>query len=185
MKKVLWGIMVSALLLTLLISGISCAKTAEVAGDNATRTPVILYPLVTPTPSPVSRTTATPVREAYWDNWHFVVSKVSWASGTVSLSLTITNLDNARRDFGTVSLLEPGPDLETIDSTGYGAEPQTRAPDLSKGELSVPPPYTHEFWPNESYTCALTFVMSPYSSDVWLCAVQYYNVAAKLIPLGP
>lgn len=101
------------------------------------------------------------------ENWKIQLDSSSWKGSTLIVNLTITNL-GPRRNFGLVSFLNPGPELGAIDSTGKWVEPWVPEPDISKGELFYLPPYTREFYPNESWSGSLKFEMSPYSGETGL-----------------
>ena len=124
-----------------------------------------------------------PSQEEVADNWAIRLNGGGWNGGTVTVKLTITNL-GARRAFGYASLLEPGPQLVAIDSTGKLVEPwvpeyswEDVARAIQKGEsLQTEPLYTKEFYPNESWTGSLKFEMSPYSGRTGLYMTRYYHV---------
>jgi hypothetical protein len=113
-----------------------------------------------------------PSQEEVADNWAIRLNGGGWNGGTATVKLTITDLGN-RRCFGLCSLLDPGPELVAIDSTGKLVEPWVREPDFSKGELLVFPPYTKEFYPNESWSGTLKFELSPYSGKTRLYMTEY------------
>lgn len=106
------------------------------------------------------------------ESWHIRLDGGGWNGGTATIRLTITNLGN-RRCFGLCSLLDPGPELVAMDSTGKLVEPWVREPDFSRGELLVFPPYTKEFYPNETWSGTLKFELSPYSGKTWLYMTEY------------
>jgi len=87
--------------------------------------------------------------------------------------LTITNL-GPRRNFGYAGF-DVGPQIVAIDSTSKLVEPWVPEPDFSKGELFHLPPYTKEYYPNESWSGTLKFEMSPYSGETKLYMTRYYH----------
>lgn len=106
------------------------------------------------------------------EDWLFTLHGQHWKKdGTLIVKLTITNL-NGRRDFGFLGNF----DLVAIDSTNKIVEPwvPTRTPKemakemAEKGILFYIPPYSKEFYPNESWTGELKFEMSPYSGETKL-----------------
>jgi len=109
------------------------------------------------------------------EDWEFSLDGGGWTGGTVTVKLTITNL-GPRRGFGYYSLLDVGPELAAIDSTGKLVEPWVPEPDISKGQLFSFPPYTREFYPNESWTGTLKFELSPYSGETRLYMTEYYHM---------
>lgn len=114
----------------------------------------------------------SPGQEKTVENWDIRLNGGGWNGGTATVKLTITNLGN-RRCFGLCNLFDPGPELVAIDSTSKLVEPWVREPDFSKGELFVFPPYTKEFYPNESWTGTLKFELSPYSEKTGLYLTRY------------
>jgi len=118
------------------------------------------------------------------DNWQIQLVRSSWKGSTLNVDLTITNL-GPRRNFGLASLIDPGPELAVIDSTGKRIDPWVRQPDFSKGELMTVPPYTKEYYPNESWSGNLKFEMSPYSGETTLYIGRYsWTRTAPLFSLG-
>jgi len=117
------------------------------------------------------------------ESWNIRLDGGGWNGGTVTVRLTITNL-GPRRAFGYASLLEPGPQLAAIDSTGKLVEPwvpeyswEDVARAIQNGEaLQTDPLYTKEFYPNESWTGTLKFELSPYSGKTRLYMTRYYHV---------
>ncbi|MBA7601589.1 hypothetical protein ES703_08665 [subsurface metagenome] len=118
--------------------------------------------------------TILPGQLAGAEDWAISLGGGGWQGSTLIVELTITNL-GPRRNFGYASLLEVGPELVVIDSTGKLIEPWVREPDISKGELFVLPPYTREFYPNESWSGSLKFEMSPYSGETGLYMTRFYH----------
>jgi len=109
------------------------------------------------------------------DDWAISLDGGGWKDSTLIVELTITNL-GPRRNFGYAGL-DVGPELVVIDSTGKLIEPWVPEPDIEKGELLVFPPYTREFYPNESWTGSLKFEMSPYSGETKLYMTRYYHMS--------
>lgn len=119
------------------------------------------------------------------DDWAISLDGGGWKGSTLTVKLTITNL-GPRRGFGYAGP-DVGPELVAIDSTGKLVEPwvpeyswEDLARALQRGEsLQLYPPYTKEFYPNESWTGTLKFEMSPYSGRTGLYITRYYH-ASKL-----
>ena len=117
------------------------------------------------------------------EDWKFSLDGGGWSGGTVTVKLTITNL-GPRRGFGYYSLLDVGPELAAIDSTGKLVEPwvpeyswEDVARAIQKGEtLQTEPAYTREFYPNESWTGTLKFELSPYSGKTGLYMTEEYHI---------
>jgi len=128
-------------------------------------------------PGPISTydVVISPGQTRIAEDWKISLDGGGWKDGTVTIKLTITNL-GPRRGFGYYSLLDVGPELVAIDSTGKLVEPWAREPDFRKGELLIFPPYTKEFYPNESWTGTLKFELSPYSGKTGLYMTRYYHV---------
>lgn len=108
------------------------------------------------------------------EDWKIQLDGRSWKGSTVTVELTITNL-GPRRNLGLASLMDAGPELVAIDSTEKIVEPWVPEPDISEGELLVFPPYTREFYPNESWSGSLKFEMSPYSGETGLYMTRFYH----------
>ncbi len=106
------------------------------------------------------------------EDWEFQLDDSRWRGGTLTVQLKITNL-GPRRNFGLVSFMFPGPELVAIDSTNKMAEPWVLDPDFSKGELFRLPPYTKEYYSNESWSGSLRFEMSPYSGETRLYMTRF------------
>jgi len=106
------------------------------------------------------------------DGWVVRLDGGGWKGSTVIVDITITNLGK-RRAFGYAGL-SPGPQLAAIDSTNKLAEPST--PRATWREPFPVPPYTKEFYPNESWSGRLKFEMSPYSGQTKLYMTRYYHV---------
>jgi len=120
------------------------------------------------------------------DNWEIQLDGKSWKGSTVTVKLTITNL-GPRRNFGMMaSFLYPGPELVAIDSTEKAVEPWVPTPsidEMREGILFYVPPYTREFYPNESWSGSLKFEMSPYSGETKLY-IRFYQRPYFLFDLG-
>jgi hypothetical protein len=119
-----------------------------------------------------TKSTSTPTQTVTIDNWQIQLISSSWRGSTLNVKLKITNL-GPRRNFGLASLFDPGPELAVIDSTNKRIDPWVPEPDLSKGELMTVPPYTKEYYPNESWSGSLKFEMSPYSGETILYIGRY------------
>jgi len=122
-----------------------------------------------------TETVAEPKPVAEAENWKIQLDGKSWKGSTVTVKLTITNL-GSRRNFGYASLMDVGPELVVIDSTGKLVEPWVPEPNIKKGELFIFPPYTREFYPDESWSGSLKFEMSPYSGETKLYMTRFYHV---------
>ena len=119
------------------------------------------------------------------DDWKISLDGGGWKGGTLTVRLTITNL-GPRRYFGVASL-EPGPELVAIDSTGKVVEPSLpkySLEDLARafrnGEtLQFSPPYTQEFYPNQSWSGTLKFELSPYSgrTGLYMTITEYFQAS--------
>lgn len=107
------------------------------------------------------------------EDWAISLDGGGWKNSTLIVELTITNL-GARRNFGYAGF-DVGPELIAIDSTGKIVEPWVPEPDFKKGELFSFPPYTREFYPNESWSGSLKFEMSPYSGKTKLYMTRFYH----------
>lgn len=107
------------------------------------------------------------------EDWKIQLEGSSWLGSTVTVRLTITNL-GSRRNFGYAGF-NVGPEICAIDSTNKIIEPWVPEPDIRKGEMFYLPPYTKEFYPNESWSGTLKFEMSPYSGETKLYMTRYYH----------
>jgi hypothetical protein len=126
----------------------------------------------------------TPPQTITIDNWQIQLISSSWKGSTLNVNLKITNL-GPRRNFGFASFIEPGPELAVIDSTNKKIDPWVPQPDFSKGELMTVPPYTKEYYPNESWSGSLKFEMSPYSGQTKLYIGRYsWTQIVPLFSLG-
>jgi hypothetical protein len=98
------------------------------------------------------------------DDWCVRLNGGGWRGGTLTIDVTITNLGQ-RRGFG---IFSPGggPDLMVEDITGKWLAPQPSGDSLRA-------PYTKEFYPGESWTGTLVFLLSPYSGKTILSMVEY------------
>lgn len=130
------------------------------------------------------KSTPTPTKTILIDNWQIQLISSSWKVSTLNVSLKITNT-GPRRNFGSVSLFDPGPELAVIDSTGKRIDPWVPEPNYSKGELMTVPSYTKEYYPDESWTGNLKFEMSPYSGETKLYIGRYsWTQTVYLFSLG-
>jgi hypothetical protein len=119
---------------------------------------------------------AKPTKVIVVGNWKFQINSLNWDGSTININLTITNL-GTRRTFGYFEEPNYGDELAVIDSTdklikAWSPEPKSKE-ELLK-EVFSGYPYEKEYYPNESWTGNLTFVMSPYSGKTSLYYGQYY-----------
>ncbi|RJQ37095.1 MAG: hypothetical protein C4555_06955 [Dehalococcoidia bacterium] len=116
--------------------------------------------------------------------WKFQLNESKWDGSTVTLNLTITNLGE-RQTFGYPS---DTAELTAIDSTdkmikAWRPEPTSKEEFLNQVFSGYP--YQKEYYPNESWTGDLKFIMSPYSGETSLYYGQYYwTKTYKLFDLG-
>jgi hypothetical protein len=114
------------------------------------------------------------------EDWRISVDGGGWKGGTLTVELTITNL-GLRRNFGDVELCinqqlwgqNSGPELVAVDSTQKVVKPWV--PESTTIWDIHCPPYTKEFYPNESWTGSLKFEMSSYSGRTALYLDQHGN----------
>lgn len=114
------------------------------------------------------------------EDWKISLDGGGWKGSTLTVKLTITNL-GPRRNFGGgtwgdgIYFAGPdsGPDLVAIDSTNKLVAPWMPE---SIWEIHYPP-YTQEFYPNESWTGSLKFEMSSYSgkTGLYMTTVRYQH----------
>lgn len=116
------------------------------------------------------------------DDWNISLDGGGWKGSTLTAKLTITNL-GPRRNFGGGTWYEgiytgdpdSGPELVAIDSTNKLVEPWM--PESTTIWEIHYPPYTKEFYPNESWTGSLKFEMSSYSgrTGLYMMTVRYQH----------
>jgi len=119
-----------------------------------------------------TRTVIPPGQAAEYDNWFISLDGGYWDKGTLFIDITIRNL-GSRRPFGFYSLINVGPEIVAIDSTGKLVKPWVRPPDFSKWELMVLPSYTKEFYPGEKWSGTLKFELSIYSGDTYIYLTKF------------